>query len=133
MHLHLGADVVRRPVVGDRQRPRGDFGELTLTLSSKLDEQKVRRATTGNFVITSDASTDGLFAAAADGVTGGCPCEFTGDDSVDSLDLLQFLDFWFQGAPESDYNNDGSFASDVLDLLDYLACWFPASSGTPCP
>ncbi len=62
-----------------------------------------------------------------------CPCERTGNMTVDVLDLLDFLSVWFtdSGAPPpggagtgADFNADNTV--DVLDLLEFLSCWFPA-------
>ncbi len=48
-----------------------------------------------------------------------CACDSDQNGTVDVLDLLAYLDGWFDGG-------------QILDLLDFLTCWFPASVGDGC-
>ncbi len=65
-----------------------------------------------------DANGDGLLDACQT-----CPCDMNNPyDGVDVFDLLAYLDLWFAGAPNANFNLDGGV--DVFDLLAYLDCWF---------
>lgn len=61
-----------------------------------------------------------------DGVPDACQraCLADADDSgaVEVMDLLLFLDGWFEGALRVDVNGDGR--TDVFDLLGFLDLWF---------
>ncbi len=56
-----------------------------------------------------------------------CACDTDASGDVSVVDLLVFLDRWFPGSPEADFNGDSTVS--VVDLLDFLDCWFVASSG----
>ncbi len=62
-------------------------------------------------------------------VESACPCEFTGDFSIDVEDLLAYLSLWFMEDGAADLNGGGT---EVTDLLAFLSCWFPVSSGAAC-
>lgn len=53
-------------------------------------------------------------------------CECVGDldlnGAADVFDLLTFLDGWFDGRPDADFNADS--VADVFDLLGFLDAWF---------
>ncbi len=50
-----------------------------------------------------------------------CPGDFNGDGTVNSLDVLDFLNAWSTGDPSADINGDG--AVDTLDVLAFLNLW----------
>lgn len=56
-------------------------------------------------------------------VTGSCTCpgDFNGDGSVNTLDVLDFLNAWNAHDPRGDWNGDGSF--NTLDVLAFLNDW----------
>ncbi len=59
--------------------------------------------------------------------TGGvarCPADVNGDSEITILDLLQFLDWWFDSELSADLNGDGIVS--ILDLLTFLEDWFVA-------
>ena len=51
----------------------------------------------------------------------GCPADFDGDGSVNTLDVLAFLNAWSAGDPRGDFNGDG--AVNTLDVLSFLNAW----------
>ncbi len=53
--------------------------------------------------------------------TGGCAADFNGDGSVNTLDVLAFLNAWGSGDPRGDFNGDG--AVNTLDVLAFLNAW----------
>ncbi|QKK10047.1 MAG: hypothetical protein HND58_19085 [Planctomycetota bacterium] len=50
-----------------------------------------------------------------------CPADFNGDGSVNTLDVLAFLNAWGAGDPSADFNGDGSV--NTLDVLSFLNAW----------
>ncbi len=51
----------------------------------------------------------------------GCVADFNGDGTVNTLDLLAFLNAWAAGDPRADVNGDGSV--NTLDVLGFLNLW----------
>ena len=60
--------------------------------------------------------------------TGTAPCDadFNSDGSVNTLDVLAFLNAWSAGDPRGDFNDDG--AINTVDVLAFLNAW-----NTGCP
>ena len=52
---------------------------------------------------------------------GGCLADFNGDGSVNTIDVLAFLNAWSTGDSSADINGDG--AVDTLDVLAFLNLW----------
>jgi hypothetical protein len=50
-----------------------------------------------------------------------CPGDFNGDGSVNTLDVLAFLNAWSAGDPSGDFNRDGTI--NTLDVLAFLNAW----------
>ena len=50
-----------------------------------------------------------------------CAGDFNGDGSVNTLDVLAFLNAWSAGDPRGDFNGDGSI--NTLDVLAFLNAW----------
>jgi hypothetical protein len=66
--------------------------------------------------------------AEAEGLTGpltivgsSCPADFSEDGSVNTLDVLAFLNAWAAGDARADFNADGSI--NTLDVLAFLNAW----------
>jgi hypothetical protein len=55
------------------------------------------------------------------GVADTCLADFNGDGSVNTLDVLAFLNAWSAGDPAADFNGDGSI--NTLDVLAFLNAW----------
>lgn len=53
--------------------------------------------------------------------TDRCVADFNGDGSVDTLDVLAFLNAWAAGDPRADVNGDGLV--DTRDVLAFLNLW----------
>jgi hypothetical protein len=53
----------------------------------------------------------------------GCVCrsDFDGNGSVDTRDVLAFLNAWTAGEPSGDFNGDGTL--DTRDVLAFLNAW----------
>jgi hypothetical protein len=57
-----------------------------------------------------------------------CPCNFNGDQNLNSQDFFDFLACFFTpGCPEADYNNSGQVNSQ--DFFDFLSCFFSPPKG----
>ncbi len=54
-------------------------------------------------------------------VSGDCPADFNHDGSVNTLDVLAFLNAWSAGDPSADFNGDGTV--NTLDVLAFLNAW----------
>jgi hypothetical protein len=67
------------------------------------------------------ASIDGAAAILATGAVPSCSADFNGDGSVDTRDVLAFLNAWTQQDPASDC--DGNGAIDTRDVLCFLNVW----------
>jgi plastocyanin len=50
-----------------------------------------------------------------------CAGDFNGDLSVNTLDVLAFLNAWSSGDPRGDFNGDGNI--NTLDVLAFLNAW----------
>jgi|GEM_PF-3493144 len=50
-----------------------------------------------------------------------CDADFNGDDTVNTLDVLAFLNAWTAGESTADFNDDGSI--NTLDVLAFLNAW----------
>ena len=50
-----------------------------------------------------------------------CPADFNADGSVNTLDVLGFLNAWAAGDASADFNGDG--AVNTLDVLAFLNAW----------
>ncbi len=63
----------------------------------------------------------------------GCPCDFAEPTGTgDVLDLLGYLDPWFDNDPSAEFTGDAPAEIDVLDLLAFLDCWFQFSTAQTC-
>jgi hypothetical protein len=54
-------------------------------------------------------------------VPSGCPADFNGDGTVNTQDVLAFLNAWVAGDASADFNGDGSV--NTLDVLAFLNAW----------
>jgi hypothetical protein len=63
-----------------------------------------------------DAFTIGEFAC-----SDSCVADFNGDGSVNTLDMLAFLNAWAAGDSSADVNGDGTV--NTLDVLEFLNLW----------
>ncbi len=52
---------------------------------------------------------------------GGCTADFNGDGTVDTRDVLAFLNAWTSGDARADVNGDGTI--DTRDVLAFLNLW----------
>lgn len=52
---------------------------------------------------------------------GACPSDFNSDGTVNTIDVLMFLNAWNAQAPEGDFNGDGNI--NTLDVLAFLNAW----------
>ncbi|MBK7403261.1 MAG: hypothetical protein IPJ41_01175 [Phycisphaerales bacterium] len=50
-----------------------------------------------------------------------CPADFTGDGTVNTIDVLQFLNAWAAHDGRADFNHDGSV--NTIDVLQFLNAW----------
>ena len=50
-----------------------------------------------------------------------CPADFNGDGTVNTLDVLSFLNAWSAQQSEADFNGDGTV--NTLDVLAFLNAW----------
>lgn len=50
-----------------------------------------------------------------------CRADFNGDGSINTLDVLAFLNAWSAGDPTADFNDDGTV--NTLDVLAFLNSW----------
>lgn len=52
-----------------------------------------------------------------------CPADFNNDGTVDTLDVLAFLNAWASHSSGADFNEDG--VVNTLDVLAFLNAWVP--------
>ncbi len=50
-----------------------------------------------------------------------CPADFNKDDTINTIDVLTFLNAWATGDPQGDFNHDGEI--NTLDVLAFLNAW----------
>ncbi len=75
-------------------------------------------ATTGPLAGGAFEVHGGFWAAPAQPV---CVADFNGDGSVNTLDMLAFLNAWTAGDASADINGDGNV--NTLDVLAFLNLW----------
>ena len=54
-------------------------------------------------------------------VGGACGADFNGDGSVNTMDVLAFLNAWSSGDPRGDFNGDGTI--NTIYVLAFLNAW----------
>lgn len=54
---------------------------------------------------------------------GGCVADFDENGTVDTQDVLAFLNAWTAGDGSADINQDGSI--NTLDVMAFLNAWVP--------
>jgi hypothetical protein len=64
---------------------------------------------------------DGEYSALQGWFERGCPADFNADGSVNTLDVLAFLNAWAGGDGSADINGDGSV--NTLDVIAFLNLW----------
>jgi hypothetical protein len=75
---------------------------------------------TGTFGTAGDTIA-GSLASWGPGSPEPCIADFNGDDTVNTLDVLAFLNAWTAGDESADVNGDGSV--NTLDVLAFLNAW----------
>ena len=68
-----------------------------------------------------EVTIDGSATIVATGVAPDCPGDFNGDGSVNTQDVLAFLNAWTSDNPTSDCTGDGSI--NTQDVLCFLNAW----------
>lgn len=83
-------------------------------LSGTIGQHDAGTLTGGDFELAG-----GFWAAS----TAADPCigDFNGDGTVNTLDVLAFLNAWTAGDPSADINGDGNV--NTLDVLAFLNAW----------
>ncbi|VAX39604.1 hypothetical protein MNBD_PLANCTO03-509, partial [hydrothermal vent metagenome] len=77
--------------------------------------------------VAEDASSGSIIEAAldefmvSDGVCNDCVADFNGDGSVNTQDVLAFLNAWNNGDSSADINGDGEI--NTQDVLAFLNLW----------
>jgi hypothetical protein len=51
-----------------------------------------------------------------------CVAEYDGAPGLSVADVFAFLNAWFAGAPNADFNRSGGL--EIQDIFDYLTAWF---------
>jgi hypothetical protein len=89
-----------------------------LPASAGIDDLRVRvQAADLHFQASTDGDDHVLSVTPGD----GCPADFNGDGSVNTLDVLAFLNSWNAGDAAGDFNGDG--VNNTLDVLAFLNAW----------
>ena len=68
-----------------------------------------------------DLGSDGRTLAARQLPSPGCDADFNGDGTVNTLDVLGFLNAWSVRETSADFNHDGTV--NTLDVLAFLNAW----------
>ena len=72
--------------------------------------------------ITSSTVTSSNTAnLAATGTKIACRCDTNANGTLEVQDIFDFLNLWFAGSPQADFNGGGL---SVQDIFDFLSCWF---------
>lgn len=80
----------------------------------------------GTLASTSFTSTNTATISGA-GPRVPCPPDFDQNLVVDLLDIFAYLDGWFAGTPNANFNGDG--VTDLLDIFAFLGAWFSPPPG----
>ena len=102
------------------QNPNQEIPEFPLDLPTILPPGEIAHVLM-NLVLTEVASsTTGTATLNASGLP-ACRADFNGDGSVNTIDVLTFLNAWSAGDASADFNADGSV--NTLDVLAFLNTW----------
>jgi len=116
-----GAAYVFREIGGVWQQTE----KLTAADKEEWDYFGVRLCLSGDKALIGAHWKDGTFpdsgAAYVFRVERPCAADFNGDGSVNTLDVLGFLNAWAAGDSSADFNGDG--AVNTLDVLAFLNAW----------
>ncbi|MCW5775047.1 MAG: S8 family serine peptidase [Phycisphaeraceae bacterium] len=102
---------------------------LILKANPKLDHYDVKQILKDTAIDRGTAGPDNtygygfvdIFAAVKRAEELACTADLNGDTVVNSLDLLQFLNWYTSGNSKADWNKDGTINS--LDVLAFLTSW----------
>ena len=102
---------------------------MILQANPSLDHYQVKQILKDTAIDRGTAGPDNTYgagfvdawAAVQAALDMACVADFNGDGSVDTLDVLAFLNAWGAGDASADINGDG--AVDTLDVLAFLNAW----------
>jgi hypothetical protein len=102
-------------------------GHAWTTVSFQIKDYISLTSTVKVRFTANDSGDDSLTEAAIDALLidevdcGGCVADFNGDGSVNTQDVLAFLNAWNAGDGSADVNGDGSV--NTQDVLLFLNLW----------
>jgi len=98
------------------------YGGRTYNLSSGADGGADGVLVNDGLHIGSSPATAFFAKLIADAIeASSCPGDFNGDGSVNTLDVLAFLNAWNAADPRADFNGDG--IHDTRDVIAFLNAW----------
>ena len=115
-------------LIGDGTFDLADFGAVESSIAGNISVVGDQITLTGFQAFANSgeiegvsASIDGSATIVATGTVPACPGDFNGDGSVNTQDVLAFLNAWTSDDPSSDCTGDGNI--NTQDVLCFLNAW----------
>ena len=125
---YAGYGPILGPLVGSGTFNLADFGvvETAIDASVNVASGTVTLSGAQAFANSGDingvtVSIDGTASLLAAGPVPACPADFNNDGSVNTVDVIAFLNAWSARHPSADFNHDGTV--NTQDVIAFLNAW----------
>lgn len=125
---YAGYGLILEGLIGSGSFDLADFGELASSLAGNVAVSGGQITLTGSQVFSNSgeiqgvaATIDGSATIVATGEVPPCPGDFNGDGTVNTQDVLAFLNAWTANDADADCTGDGTI--NTQDVLCFLNAW----------
>ncbi|QKK07075.1 MAG: hypothetical protein HND58_02120 [Planctomycetota bacterium] len=125
---YSGYGLILEGLLGDGTFNLADFGAVESSIAGNISISGDQITLSGFQAFANSgeiegvaASIDGSATIVATGTVPACPGDFNGDGTVNTQDVLAFLNAWTANDPSSDCNGDSNI--NTQDVLCFLNAW----------
>lgn len=125
---YTGYGLIIGPLIGSGAFDLGDFGAVTSAIAGNISVVGGQITLSGAQVFANSGdiqgvtvSIDGSATLVATGDAPACPADFNNDGSVNTQDVLAFLNAWTADDASADCTGDGSI--NTQDVICFLNAW----------